>query len=74
MIDEIRKRLQFRPFEPFFVVMSSGQRYRVASGERAAVNPKGDRIVIWFDDGGSVDVSRLHISALEKEAAQPASS
>jgi hypothetical protein len=72
MIAHIKQLLEARPFVPFHVVMSSGQRYRVASPEHAGTNPKGTGIVVWFDDDSSVTLSALHISLVEKEAAQPA--
>jgi hypothetical protein len=65
MIGDIQKLLEARPFEAFEVVTSAGQHYRVASPEHADVNPKGSRLVIWFDDDSSVMISRLHIAAVE---------
>jgi len=72
MIADRRQRLATRPFEPFLIITSSGQRYRIATSEHAAVNPRGNRLIIWFDDGSSVDISGLHIAALEKEPATAA--
>jgi hypothetical protein len=72
MIPDIRLRLSRRPFEPFLIVTSSRQRYRVASAEHAGIDPQGSRVVVWFDDGGSVEISGRHITALEKEASQAA--
>jgi hypothetical protein len=71
MIADIRQRLLRRPFEPFVIVTSSGQRYRVPTAEHAGINPQGNRAVVWFDDGSGVDFSGLYITALEKEAPQP---
>jgi hypothetical protein len=68
MIADIRQCLQAGPFEPFFIVTSSGNRYRVASADHAGINPQSSRVVVWFDDESSVTVSGLHIAALEKEA------
>lgn len=68
MIAEVRQRLLARPFEPFVIVTSSGQRYRVPTPEHAAINPKGSRVVVWFDDGSGVTLSGLHITAVEMEA------
>ncbi len=68
MIEEVRQRLLARPFEPFVIVTSSGQRYRVPTAEHAAINPKGNRVVVWFDDGSGVTLSGLHITAVETEA------
>ena len=67
IIDEVRQYLHASPFEPFQVVTSSGHRYRVATADHAGINPLGNRVVIWFDDEGSVTVSGLHIVAIEKE-------
>ena len=67
MIADIRQLLQAGPFEPFFIVTTSGNRYRVASADHAGINPHGDRVVVWFDDDSSVTVSALHIAAVEKE-------
>ena len=70
MIADIRQKLATRPFEPFFIITSSGHRYRVPTAEHAGVNPRGNRVVVWFDDGSGVDISGLHIVALEKEPSQ----
>jgi len=72
MIADIRQRLANRPFEPFLIITSSGHRYRIATAEHAAVNPRGSRVVIWFDDGSGVEISGLHIVALENESARAA--
>jgi hypothetical protein len=65
MVDQVRKLLQERPFEPFTIVVSSGQRHFVASPEHASVLPKGSRVFVAFDDDTAVVVSVLHITALE---------
>ena len=72
MIHDIRQRLNARPFEPFIVVTSGGTRYRIPTAEHAGINPQGNRVIIWFDDGGGVDVAGLHIVALEREAPRAA--
>lgn len=72
MIAGIRQLLEAGPFEPFFIVTSPGNRYRVASADHASINPQGSRVVVWFDDESSVTMSGLHIAALEKEAPQKA--
>jgi hypothetical protein len=70
MIADIRHHLQAGPFEPFSIITSSGDRYRIASADHAGIHPHGSRIVIWFDDDSSVTVSGLHIVAIEKETAK----
>lgn len=70
MIADIRHHLAAGPFEPFSIVTSSGDRYRIASSDHAGIHPHGSRVVIWFDDDSSVTVSGLHIVAIEKETAK----
>jgi len=72
MIVDIRQLLQAGPFEPFCIVTSSGNRYRVATPDQAGINPQASRVIIWFDDESSVTNSGLHITAIEKEAPQKA--
>ena len=68
MIADIRQFLAARPFEPFFILTSGGNRYRVPSSEHAAVDPQRSRVVVWLDDGSSGTIAGLHITAIEKEA------
>jgi hypothetical protein len=68
MIADIRQCLRAGPFEPFSIVSSSGNRYRVGAADHAGVNPRGSQVVACFDDQGSVTFSGLHIVAIEKDA------
>ena len=70
MIGNIQQLLQARPFVPFYILTSGGNRYRVGSSDHADVNPRGSQIVVWFDDESSVTLSGLHIVGIEKEAPQ----
>lgn len=70
MIANLRQFLEAGPFSPFFIVTSSGNRYRVVSADHASINPRGSQVVVWFDDESSVIVSGLHVAALEKETPQ----
>jgi hypothetical protein len=70
MIADVRHYLQAGPFEPFAIVTSSGHRYDIPSADHAGIHPHGSRVVIWFDDGGSVTLSALHIVAVEKLASK----
>jgi hypothetical protein len=70
MIADVLQRLRAIPFEPFFIVTSSGRSYRVATADHAGVNPRGSRAVVWFDDDSSVTIAGFHIAAVEKEAAK----
>ena len=72
MIADVRRFLLSGPFEPFVIVTSSGNRYRIPSADHATVNPQGSRVVVWFDDESGVIISGLHIAAVEREAPQDA--
>ena len=72
MIAGIRQLLNARPFGPFLIVTSGGNRYRVASAEHAGIDPQRSRVVVWFDDGSSVTVAGLHVASIEKESKQAA--
>ena len=66
MIGDIRQHLATTPFEPFTIVTSSGRRYPVPSADHANSNPKGTRVVVWFDDDAGVTIAGLHVAAIEK--------
>jgi hypothetical protein len=66
MIGDIRQHLEAAPFEPFTIVTSSGRRYSVPSADHAGLNPRGTRVVVWFDDDASVTIAGLHVAAIEK--------
>jgi hypothetical protein len=72
MIADIRQLLAARPFEPFYILTSGGNRYHVPSSEHAAVDPQRSRVVVWLDDGSSVTIAGLHITSIEKDATRPA--
>jgi hypothetical protein len=68
MIADVRHFLESGPFEPFVIVTSSGNRYRVPSADHATINPQRSRVVVWFEDESGVIISGLHIASVEKEA------
>ncbi len=65
MIGDLKRLLGASPFEPFTVVTSGGARYPVPTADHAGISPTMKRFVIWFDDGTSVVLSGLHITAIE---------
>ena len=67
MMPEIRQLLETRPFVPFYIHTSGGNRYRVATSDHAGFNPSGKQLVIWFDEQGSITLAGLHIVTVEKE-------
>jgi len=72
MIADVRHFLESGPFEPFVIVTSSGNRYRVPSADHATINPQRSRVVVWFDDESGVIISGLHIASVEKESPEKA--
>ena len=66
MIGDLRQHLEATPFEPFTIVTTSGRRYSVATADHIGLNPRGSRVVVWFDDESGVTISGLHIAAIEK--------
>ena len=68
MTPDVRQHLFATPFKAFSIVTTGGRRYAVPSPDHAGVNPRGNRVVIWFDDDGSVTISALHIAAIETPA------
>jgi len=72
MIADVHQFLESGPFEPFVIVTSSGNRYRVPSADHATINPQRSRVVVWFDDESGVIISGLHIASVEKDAPEKA--
>lgn len=70
MIGDIRRLLGTRPFQPFVVVTTGGNRHPVPTAEQAGLSPRGTRVVICFDDDSGVTVPGLHICAVEEGAPQ----
>jgi hypothetical protein len=66
MTGDIRQYLEVAPFEPFTILTTSGTWYPVATADHVGLNPRGSRVVVWFDDDSSVTISGLHIAAIEK--------
>jgi hypothetical protein len=66
MMGGIREQLQVAPSEPFTIVTTSGARYPLPSADHAGLSPRGNWVIVWFDDDCSVTISVLHIAAIEK--------
>lgn len=68
MIDEIRKRLQRTPFIPFSVRTSDGHEYSVPTVNHAHISPRGNRVVVFDDEGTSAVLGPLHINGIIEQA------
>jgi hypothetical protein len=64
--EEIKRRLEERPFRPFRVKVAGDGEYEVRTGDHAHLHPNGRLLFIHLDSGGTaiIDVplvSSLHI-------------
>jgi hypothetical protein len=64
MIEEIRKRLQRVPFIPFSVRTSDGHEYAVPTVDHAHISPRGNRVVVFDDEGTSAILGSLYINGI----------
>jgi outer membrane lipoprotein SlyB len=67
MIDEIRKRLQRVPFIPFSVRTSDGHEYSVPRQDHAFITPRGNRVVVFDDEGTTAVLGPLHINGVVQQ-------
>ena len=74
MIAKIKELLEAAPFRPFVIVTSGGKHYRVASADHASISPRGSQAFVWLDNGGSITLSCLHLTAVEEAAPTGAAS
>jgi len=65
--DEIRKRLQQHPFQPFNVRLADGQKIEVPTGDHAHLHPTGRTLFIHLDRGGTEIIDVALVIALELE-------
>ena len=66
VIPRIRELLHAAPFEPFSIRTSDGREYTVPTPDHAAVHPTALRVIVFFDNGGQVEVAGLHLAAVLK--------
>ncbi|MBM3837171.1 MAG: hypothetical protein FJ398_04275 [Verrucomicrobia bacterium] len=51
--DEIKRRLEERPFRPFKVRVAGDGEYEVPSGDHVSLHPNGRLLFIHLDTGGT---------------------
>jgi hypothetical protein len=68
VIDEIRKRLRRFPFVPFADRTSDGHEYSVPKPDDAHASPRGNRVVVYDDDGTTAILGPLHINSVIEQA------
>jgi len=65
-IDQLRKALQARPFNPFVICLADGQRVRVRSSEFVRAPPGPFRTFVVADPDGTFRVlDLLRVTSLE---------
>ena len=72
MIADLRKLVAHQPFVPFTIHTVDGGAIRVPTVDHVAVPPSGDRVFVFFDQGGYDTIRPLMISRLtvEQETAE----
>jgi hypothetical protein len=69
VIDEIRKRLHRVPFVPFAVRTSDGHEYSVPTPDHAHISPRGNRVVVYDDEGTTAILGPIHINSIVEQQA-----
>jgi hypothetical protein len=64
MIADVRQRLDQIPFIPFSIRTSDGHEYAVPSRDHAHISPRGNRVVVFLDEGPAVLLGPLHINSI----------
>ena len=64
MIPDVRDRLERVPFVPFVIRTSDGHEYPVPSPDHAHISPRGNRVVIFLDEGPAVLLGSIHINGM----------
>lgn len=62
MIDDLRELIAKRPFVPFTIHTVDGGGIRVPTIDHVHVTPRGERVFVWYDDGGYDTIRPLMIS------------
>ena len=62
--DEIKERLQQRPFRPFKVRVAGDGEYEVPTGDHAHLHPNGRQLFVHQDTAGTVIIDVPLIASL----------
>jgi hypothetical protein len=61
----IKQKLMNNPFEGFIITMNDGRKFKITHPDYADVSPKGTKVIIYFDDDSSIDLSSILIASVE---------
>ena len=64
MIADVRERLDKVPFEPFAIRSSDGREYPVPTPDHAHISPRGNRVVVYDDEGTTAILGPIHINSV----------
>lgn len=64
MIADVRERLDKIPFQPFAIRSSDGREYPVLTRDHADISPRGNRIVVFLDEGPAITLGPLHVNRI----------
>jgi hypothetical protein len=64
MIADVGERLDKVPFEPFAIRSSDGREYPVPTRDHAHISPRGNRIVVFLDEGPAITLGPLHVNSI----------
>jgi hypothetical protein len=65
MLAEIIRLQEAAPFRPFVIITSSGKTYEIPTPDHLTITRRLRRISIEYDDCSGVDLSPLHVTAVE---------
>jgi hypothetical protein len=64
MIADVRRRLEQVPFVPFVIHTSDAHEYSVPTVDRAKISPRGNRVVVFTDEGATAILGPIHINSI----------
>jgi hypothetical protein len=64
MIADVLERLERVPFVPFLIRTSNGHEYSVPTVDHAHISPRGNRVVVFTDEGAAAILGPIHINSV----------
>ena len=64
MIADVRRRLERVPFVPFVIRTSDRHEYSVPTVDHAKISPRGNRVVVFTDEGATGILGPIHINSV----------
>ena len=64
MIADVRRRLERVPFVRFVIRPSDGHEYSIPTVDHAKISPRGNRVVVFTDEGATPILGPIHINSV----------